>query len=158
MIRKHLFNQVGLVGSSRGMSGSYDCIPSAHYKWNRVPFETQLLKGSWYRVSLHSLVHSVGLSSLVLTYRVNLIDRVCSRVSPVLHAHQGHDQGLHAAQDGAGRVQPEEHAQGTVSQPARPGLWVLDWGEEETQALPDQNQGEWRWIDMTWLCVGLPLP
>ena len=48
-----------------------------------------------------------------------------------------------AAEDGTRHLQPEDHAQGPLRQPARPGLGVLDRGEEEAPALPSETQGQW---------------
>lgn len=63
---------------------------------------------------------------------------MCCRVSQGVHA------GAASHQDWSRHIQPQDDAQGPLRQPARPGLWVLDWGQEEAQTLPSQTKGQRR--------------
>lgn len=63
---------------------------------------------------------------------------VCYRVSQGLHTSAATDQ------DWTRHLQPQDDAQGPLRQPPRPGLGVLDRGQEEAKTLPGQTQGQRR--------------
>lgn len=63
---------------------------------------------------------------------------ICCRVCRLLHTRKTEDE------DRIRHLQPQDDAQGSFRQPPRPGLRVLDRGEEEAQTLSGQTEGQRR--------------